>query len=103
MAHFLKSLSLGRTTWFLSTNGRDIFHSRLYSTGGVVLPQVICRDGRILDRQTLLPVADADLVDILTPTPGSPRLSWSSLVGRFGESLQPRRRQRELRFNPAFA
>jgi hypothetical protein len=100
MAQYITTLTQGKAVWHLSTNGRDIFHSRHYLTGGVIFPELVCRDGRIVERVNLKAISEAEMIGLLSPIPETPvPMTWFwHCLGSFAGLFRPCRPTGLVRF-----
>lgn len=93
----LTTISYRTFTWFLSTNGRDVFHSQISRTGGTKLPDVIHRDGKPVDAKSHTPLGRLELlsrIGVRHPAQNDHR------AGRYSPARLSLLPFRKIRFNP---
>ena len=93
----LTTISYRTFTWFLSTNGREVFHSQNSRSGGTVLPGVTLRNGQPVDANSRKPLGRLELLARIGVTRPQQNGHRSGRYSHMRLSLLP---FRQIRFNP---
>lgn len=93
----LTTVSYRTFTWFLSTNGREVFHSQNSRTSGTRLHDVSLLDGQPVDTRTRKPLGRLELlarIGVIRPHQDGHR------SGRYSPARLSLLSFRQIRFNP---
>ena len=102
MARYITTLTQGTASLHLSHQGRTVFSSSFYLTGGSVVPGIIFKDGEFRDaRQPRQLLGLSDLVQHLRlPVVTRWQLFWRSVRECLFEWTLPLRKGKVRRWNP---